>query len=223
MLRRAAVPVTASGIVNRIVFICTRQYSSAFPASGSTISFAKFLSAAVRKYLYQRVLLSVPFVPRPSRSVAKFFRATHHLTSHESQGKFCRSRAYYSFQPLLPSIVRGPFPVPPHHLQRLMRSQIRLLPCTFSHIVTAVSAFPLWCAHFSNRRGHLVTDARSRDLRGLSCPSPVPPVCTAVNLSPVPVQSIRMYHPVIKFFPSSRIVSHFVVVGSSLSFRRRLR
>ncbi len=210
MLRRAAIPVAASGTVGRIVFIYTCQYSSAFLASGSTILFTKFLSAAVREYPYRRVLLSVPFVPRPSHSFAKIFRTTHHLMPYESQGKFRHSRAYYSFQPLLPSIIRGPFPVPPHHPQRLTRPQIRLLPYTFSHVVTAVSAFSLWRACFSDRRSHPVTDAQSCDLRELSCPSPVPLVRTAVNLSPVPVQSIRMFRPVIEFFPSSRIVSHFV-------------
>ncbi len=109
MLRRAAVPVAASGIVGRIVFICTHQYSSVFLASGSTISFAKFLSPAVREYPYRRVLFSVLFVPRPSRSVAKLFHAMHHLTSRESQGKFCHSRVYRGFQPLLPFSFAAPF------------------------------------------------------------------------------------------------------------------
>ncbi len=141
MLRCAAVPVVASGIVGRIVFICTHQYSSAFQASGSTISFAKFLSAAVREYPYRRVLLSVLFVLCPSRSITKLFHAAHHLMSCESQGKFRRSHAYHGFQPLLPFIICGPLPVLPHHPQRFTRPQIRLLPCTFLHVVTAVSAF----------------------------------------------------------------------------------
>ncbi len=80
MLRQAAVLIVASGIVGRIVFICTRQYSSVFLANGSTISFTKFLPAAVRKHPYRRVLLSVSFVLRPSRSVTKLFCTTHHLT-----------------------------------------------------------------------------------------------------------------------------------------------
>ncbi len=150
------------------------------------------------------------FIPSPSRSVTKLFLSAHHLMSCESQRKFRHSRTYYSFQPLLLSIVRGPFPVPPHHLQRLTQLQIRLLPCTFSHVVTAVSASPLWHARFSNRRSHPVTDAWSRNLRGFSCPSPVPPVYTVVKLSLVPVQSIRTFRPVVEFFPSWRIVSHFV-------------
>ncbi len=188
----------ASGIVGHIVFICTRQYSSAFLASGSTISFAKFLSAVVCEYPYRRVLLSVLFVPHPSRSVAKLFHTAHHLTSCDSQGKFRRSHVYH-----------GPFLVLPHHPQRLTRPEIRLLPCTFSHVVTAVSAFPLWHARFSDRRGHPVTDTWSRDLRGLSCPSPVSSVRMMVKLSPVPVWSIRMFHLVVEFFPSSRIINHF--------------
>ncbi len=228
MLWRAAVPVLASGIVGRIVFICTCQYSSAFLASGFTISFTKFLSAAVREYPYRCALLSILLVPRPSRSIAKLFCATHHLTSRESQGKFRCSCAYHGFQPLLPFIVRGFFPVLPHHPQHLTRPQIRLLLCTFSHFITAVNAFPLWSARFSNHRGHPVTDAWSRYLRGLSCPIPAPPVSTVVKLSPVPVWSVRMFRPAVEFFfrpqGSSVILGvvvgrHFPLEGDSVSFR----
>ncbi len=221
MLRRAAAPVVASGIVGHIVFICTRQYSSAFLANGSTILFAKFMPAAVHKHPYRHVLLSVPFVPCPSDSVAKLFHTMHHLTLRKSQGKFRRSCPYHCFQPLLPSIVCGPFPVPPHHPKRLTRPQIRILPNTFLRVVTAVSAFPLWRARFSDRWGHPVTDAMSHDLRRLSCSSPHPPVRTVVKLSPVSVRSIRMFRPVVEFFhPRGSSVISCVVVGSSLSFRR---
>ncbi len=189
MLWRAAVPVSASDIVGRIVFICTRQSTSALLAS-KPISFV----CEIPLLWFANIRTNASF--KASSLTASFpqcreaFRSMRH--SCESQEVLHYSRAYHGLRPLPLSIVCGPH-FQCHHVIRIpLRDQES---STATYVLVRRNChqcFSFWYVHFPNRRGHPITDVRSRDLHEFSCLSPILSVRTAIEPSSACVRSARL-------------------------------
>ncbi len=157
MLRRAAVPVAASGIIGRIVFICTCQFTSTLLASRPIIFARKIPLAAAANASFKASSPTTSFLQR-----REVFRAARY--SHESQKVLHYSCAYHG-RCLLPlSTVRSPL----FQCCRIIRialcdpessSAAYVLVCR-----NCLQRFIFWYVRFPDRRGHPITDAQSCDL-----------------------------------------------------------
>ncbi len=160
MLQRAAVPIAASGIVGRVIFICTCQFTSILLVSGPIIFVRKIPLAAVANASFGA---SSPTASFPQCREA--FHATRH--SRESQKVLHYSHAYHSHRPLLLSTVCGPL--------FQCRCLIRIVLCdpessSAAYVLVrrnCCQRFSFWYVRFPDRRGHSITDARGRDLHEL--------------------------------------------------------
>ncbi len=157
MLRHVTVPFTASGIVGRIIFICTRQFTSALLASGPTNFVREIPLAAVANASFKA---SSPTASFPQR--CKAFYATHH--SRESQKVFHYSRVYHNRCPLPLPTVRSPL----FQCRRIIRIALHDPESSSAAYVlvhcNCHQCFSFWYVRFPDRRGHSITDAQSRNL-----------------------------------------------------------
>ncbi len=221
MLRRATVRIAASGIVGRIVFICTRQSTSVLIASALIIFVRKIPLAAVCKYPRQHIFLSVFSYRVLLAALWSFPRHTSFaresrvliIAAHITAFIHCRCPSF-----LAPFFSAAASSASPYVTRN------RLLPHMSSYSVIAVSAFHFGTCAFP------IAEATQLPMRGV----------TTFMTSAVQVQfyqsAWRLSHhqPVSRasVCPSGRqvlsvlgTVSNFfgAVVDSSLFFRRRLR
>ncbi len=189
MLRFTVVPIVASGIVGRIVFICTRQSTSALLASGPIIFVRKIPLAVVRKYLRQRVFQSI-FSYRVLHAASWSF--PRHVSFVQESTVLHYSRAYHSLCPLPLSIVRSFL----FQCRRIIRIALHDPESSAASYVlvrcNCQKSFSFWYVCFPNRRGHPITDVRSHDFYELSCPSPILSIRTAIEPSSACVRSVRL-------------------------------
>ncbi len=157
MLWRAAVPIDASGMVGRIVFICTRQYTSALLVSGPINFVCEIPLAVVANASFKASSPTASF-----RQHCEAFHATHH--SRKSQKVLHYSHTYHSHRPLPLSTVRGSL----FQCHRVIRIALRDPELSSAKYVLVRcychQHFSFWYVRFPDRRGHPITDTRSRDL-----------------------------------------------------------
>ncbi len=160
MLWRAVVPIAASGIIGRIVFICTRQFTTALLASGPIIFVRKITFAEVANASFKA---SSPTASSPQ--CRKAFHTARHL--RESQKVLHYSRAYHGHRPLLLSTIRSPL----FQCCRIIRIALRDPESSSATYVlvrhNCRQCFSFWYVCFPDYRGHPITDTRSRDLHEL--------------------------------------------------------